>query len=85
MITEDTLHSIAAIAVALIGFSGVVTALGPRGEGRWTASELLQLRTLVEPSIVSLAGAFLPIGLGQLVSEPDAVWKISNGLLACGT
>lgn len=84
VITEDTLHSVAAIAVTLIGFSGVVTALGPRGEGRWSASELLQLRTLVEPSIVSLAGAFLPIALGQLVSELDTVWRISNGLLACG-
>jgi hypothetical protein len=28
--------------------------------------------------------AFFPIGLALVVSEPDAVWRISNGLLACG-
>ena len=64
--TEGFLLGIASIAIALIGFSGVVIALGRRGEGKWTPSEMLQLRTLVEPGIVSLLGAFVPILLGLL-------------------
>ena len=72
-ITEDFLLGIASISIALIGFSGVVIALGRRGQGKWTPSEMLQLRTLVEPSIVSLLGAFVPILLGLSlihISEP---------------
>ena len=80
-ISEDFLLSIASISIALIGFSGVVIALGRRGQGEWTPSEMLQLRTLVEPSIVSLLGSFVPILLGLLALGADALWVISNLLL----
>lgn len=80
--TEGFLLGIASIAIALIGFSGVVIALGRRGEGKWTPSEMLQLRTLVEPSIVSLLGAFVPILLGLLFLNEESLWRTSNALLA---
>ena len=80
-ITEDFLLGIASISIALIGFSGVVIALGRRGQGKWTPSEMLQLRTLVEPSIVSLLGAFVPILLGLLILNADVLWKTSNTIL----
>jgi len=57
MLSGQTRYTMAEIAIALIGFSGVVTALGPRREGRWTPSERLRLRTPVEPSAFSLVGA----------------------------
>ena len=81
IITDEFLVGVAGIAVALIGFSGVVAALGRRSEGRWTPSELLQLRTLVEPSIVSLLGAFAPIVLGLAIHNSDVLWRSSNALL----
>ena len=80
-ITEDFLLGIASISIALIGFSGVVIALGRRGQGEWTPSEMLQLRTLVEPSIVSLLGAFVPILLGLLTLNSDLLWRTSNTIL----
>ena len=80
-LTEDFLLNVASISIALIGFSGVVTALGRRGEGRWTASELLQLKTLVEPSIVSLLGAFVPITLGLIIQNSEVLWRVSNAML----
>jgi hypothetical protein len=46
-LNDELLVAIAQIAVALIGFSGVVVSLG-RAKNEWTQSELLQLRTLVE-------------------------------------
>jgi len=78
----EILPSIGNAAVALAGFSGVVAALRHRGHGEWSADELLQLRTLVEPSLVALFGSFLPglLRLG-LASDP-LVWRLSNGVLA---
>jgi hypothetical protein len=47
----------------------------------WTAAEILQLRTQVEPSIVALFGALLP-GTSSLIVESSALlWRISNAIL----
>lgn len=81
-ISEDFLLSIASLAIALIGFSGVVIALGRRGQGQWSPAEMLQLRTLVEPSVVSFLGAFVPILLGLLITNQELLWRASNLLLA---
>lgn len=81
-LSDETLMGIAQIAITLIGFSGVVTALGhDRGE-RWGPAELLQLRTQVEPSMTALFGALLPATAGLLVDSQNALWQICNGLLA---
>lgn len=84
VLSEDVLLAVASLCVALIGFSGVVTALGRRGQGRWTSSEMLQLRTLVEPSVITLFGAFVPIALDLLVGDTILKWRIANGLLFGG-
>lgn len=52
--TEDYLFTIAEIAVALIGFSGVVAVLGHRGKGSWQPAERVRLLALTEPSIIAL-------------------------------
>lgn len=82
MLSEGLLLAVAQIAVALIGFSGVVTTLGHRRGTKWTAAELLQLRTQVEPSIVALFGALVPSTLALVVESPTSVWRISNAVLA---
>lgn len=73
--------AIAQIAIALIGFSGVVVTLGRTNGGRWSESELLQLRTLIEPSMVVLAGAFLPLGIALAGIQSELIWRIANALL----
>ncbi len=60
MPTDEVLLALAQIAVSIIGFSGVVVALGRAERERWSASESLRLRTLVEPSMVVLLGSLLP-------------------------
>ena len=77
-LSEDVLVGIAGVAITLIGFSGVVTALGHRGSGEWSLAETLQLRTLIEPSIVTLFAAFVPIGLGLITEDIEIVWRASN-------
>lgn len=81
MQSQEILSSISAVAVALAGFSGVVVILGHRSRGAWSATELLRLRTLVEPSLVALFGSFLP-GTIRLAARSDvSAWRLSNGAL----
>jgi hypothetical protein len=82
MQSHDILQTIAEVAVALTGFSGVVVVLGPRGSGSWSREDLLQLRTLVEPSLVALFGSFLPGTLLLAVRSEPFAWRLSNGALA---
>lgn len=81
MKSEVLLMAIAQIAVALIGFSGVVTTLGHSRGAKWTAAELLQLRTHVEPSMVALFGALVPSTICLVVDSPALLWRISNAIL----
>jgi hypothetical protein len=81
-LSDETLMAIAQIAVTLIGFSGVVTALGHEKNKVWSAAELLQLRTQVEPSLTALFGALLPATVGLLVGNHEVLWRICNALLA---
>ncbi len=79
ILSEEVLVGVAGIAITLIGFSGVVTALGRRDTGLWSPEEMLQLRTLVEPSIVSLFSAFVPLSLGIVIANDEVVWRTANG------
>jgi hypothetical protein len=81
MQSQDILQTISEVAIALAGFSGVVAVLGQRDRGSWSPAELLQLRTLVEPSLIALFGSLLP-GTLQLASVSERMsWRISNGVL----
>ncbi len=83
-LSEEVLMGIAAIAIALIGFSGVVTALGRRGAGKWSPSEKLQLQTLVDPALVTLTACFAPIALGLITENVDIIWRASNAIVFLG-
>ena len=72
MFPEEFLLTISELAVAVVGFSGVVAILGHRGRGDCRPSELLQPRTPVEPSSFVLFGSLAPSTI-QLVTESEAV------------
>jgi len=76
--TDDYLFTIAEIAVALIGFSGVVAVLGHRGKGSWQPAERVRLLALTEPSMIALTGALLPATLQLLLSGDETIWRVSN-------
>ena len=77
----DTLHTLAQIAIALIGFSGIVVVFGERTSARWTAEEALRLYALLAPSLTVLFCCFIPILLAALLDRPETVWRIANALL----
>lgn len=83
-LSEDVLIGVAAVAITLIGFSGVVTALDRRSRGTWSQAESIQLFALVAPSMVSLACAFVPVALGLITANDDVIWKASNGACFVG-
>jgi hypothetical protein len=81
MQSQEILQTISQVAAALAGFSGVVAALGHRDSRTWSSEEILQFRTLVEPSLIALFGSFLP-GTLYLAFESDIlVWRLSNAAL----
>jgi len=74
--------TIAEIAIALAGFTGVVAVLGHRSQGTWSSAERLQLRVLVETSLTVLFASLVP-GLLLTTSMSDAaVWRAANLVLA---
>ena len=75
---------LAAVAVTLIGFSGVVTALDLRRDNSWRRADSIQLFALVAPSIVTLFSAFVPIIVESLTENSDFVWQASNGVCFLG-
>jgi len=82
MRSYELLLTIGEIAVALVGFSGVVAVLGHRGRGNWSSEELLQLRTLVEPGLVAVFGSLLPGTLHLAFESEVVVWRLSSAVLA---
>ena len=83
-LSEEVLMGIAAVAIALIGFSGVVTALGQRSKGGWSQAESIQLFALVAPSIISLSSAFAPVAVALITQNSDVIWRVSNGVCFAG-
>lgn len=79
-IPQDFLSAISEMALAIIGFSGIVTILG-QGKRTWSPEVLLRLRTQVEPAACAMFGAMLPATLNSFVTDPETLWRLSNALL----
>lgn len=77
----DTLHTIAQVAITLIGFSGIVVVFGERAATRWTSDEALRFYILIAGPLTALACSFVPILLSQLTSDSAFIWRTSNAIL----
>lgn len=81
MENADILTTIAEVAIALTGFTGVVAVFGRRSRGAWTPHELLQLRALVETSLTAFFVSFVPALLAMVVDSESHVWRSANVVL----
>jgi len=79
--SDEALLTIAEIAIATIGFAGIVSALRPKSAYAADAMHRLRLRLMVEASATVMIYAFLPFVLAGIVSEPR-IWAIGSGVLA---
>jgi hypothetical protein len=76
-----TLHTIAQVAITLIGFSGIVLVFGERAASKWNPEESIRLFALVAPSLTAFFCSFVPIMIFSLTTDVSFVWKISNAIL----
>jgi hypothetical protein len=79
---SDLLQTIAEIATALAGFSGVVAFLGERARGEWRAVDLFRFNNLLTSSIAALLLSFVPILIFKLGASESTAWRCSSGLTA---
>lgn len=77
---NDVLLTVAELAVAFAGFSGIVAALGPRHEGGLFPEDRVRLRVLIGSSLSTAAFAFLPLLLWEVAASPASVWSISSAV-----
>ena len=78
----DLLQTIAEIAIALTGFTGVVGFLGNQSRDEWRAVDLLRFKNLINNSIAALLLSFTPILIFKLGASEPTTWRWSSGLIA---
>jgi hypothetical protein len=79
---DDVLLTIAQLAVAFAGFSGVVAVFGQRAVERWSDEDFVRLVFLISSSLVVLFLALLPFFLRLLHCRDAVAWGISSAFLA---
>jgi hypothetical protein len=78
---NEALLTIAEIAIATIGFAGIMSALRPSSSHSVDAMHRLRLRLMVEASASVMVFAFLPFVLQGLV-DSEGIWTFGSGILA---
>ena len=78
---NEALLTIAEIAIATIGFAGIMSALRPSSSHSRDAMHRLRLRLMVEASACVMVFAFLPFVLMGVV-ESEKIWTLGSGILA---
>ena len=78
---SELLVGIAALGLTVTGFSGLVSVLGRRADGRWSESERFQLKQLVEISLAVTFSAFIPI-LAGLAAPAEMALPIATAAVA---
>jgi hypothetical protein len=71
--------TLAEIAVALAGFTGIVGVLGRRGEATSGAISWLRLRTMLEIALRNAAFALLPLPFLEFPLAEPLIWRIGSG------
>ena len=74
----DAVRTIPEVAITLVGFIGIVFALGHRPETGWSSREWLQVYAMTAAPLTAFFCAFAPDVFATIVSDPDHVWRLSN-------
>lgn len=74
------LELIAELAVALLGFSGIVVAIGGRLRGGFSAADRSRFVTMVLFGALVVVLALFPFALHHGGLDPDALWGWSSGV-----
>jgi len=77
---NDTLLTIAEIAVALAGFASLVSVIDRRRDDSSRAVDSLRLRMMLEVALRNAALALLPLPFLPLAPSDPIIWRIASGL-----
>jgi hypothetical protein len=80
---SDVLQTMAQIAVAFVGFSGIVAAFS-RQPGRWGSLDLLRAQNLIIVGLSAMFFALLPSGLDAADLAERTIWRGSSATMALG-
>jgi hypothetical protein len=78
---QQSLDTLANVAVTIAAFSGVVVAFRVRGARTWSPTELRVLWFLVLDSFLVLFFALLPLPMALANWSKDAIWGLCSALL----
>ena len=78
---EQILDTLANVAIALAGFSGLVVVFRASDAHTWSPTELRVVWFLVGDSFLVVFLAMLPIPLALANWSPDAIWGLCSALL----
>ena len=78
---SDILQTIAEVAIALTGFTGIVVALGDRSHAPLSGFGRARFRILLAGSLAALILSLLPFLLHHNGVPPHAIWAICSGLV----
>jgi hypothetical protein len=76
-------ETIAEIAIALTGFTGIVTVLRERGPDGMAEVEVFRLKALLWWSLGTMFLALVPVALAELGDRLTAPWRVAHGVFFC--
>ena len=80
MEVAGTLELLAELSIAVLGFSGVVAALGRRASGDWSDVDRFRFRRMIHIAAVVLALSLLPFPFRSAGFTDSSVWGWSSGI-----
>ena len=79
---SDILQTLAEVAIALAGFTGIVAALRSRTDESLTGYVLVRFRILLFASLAAVTFALLPFLCHYLGASPSATWSTCSAAVA---
>jgi len=76
----DALSTVAELAVAFAGFSGIVAALDRREQGSLFPEDRMRFAALIGASLSTTAFALLPFALLEMFSDASHAWAVSSAV-----
>ena len=78
---ENILILFAELAIAIVGFSGIVAVLGQRAIGSWSASDIGRIGVMLVAAFRTLFAALLPFVFISFLLSDHQVWMYSSGIV----
>lgn len=81
MAYEEAFSTLAEVAIAIAGFSGIVSVFGRRSQGQWSAAERTRLVGLLIQSFQALLFCVVPFVLLSIPVSESTCWRSLSLLL----